>query len=302
MPKLAHFPADAPAEAVVAALTRDGAVILDDAMTAAEVDALVAELRPYVEATAPGRDGFSGDRTTRTGALVARSALSRKVVTDPRVLAIADAVLKPNCHRYQLHLTQVIRIMPGQGAQPIHRDRWAWGKHLAHLEPQLNTIWALTDFTADNGATQVVPGSVTWPDERVAEPGEIGRAEMRRGSVLVYLGSVFHGGGANVSDADRWGLNITYALGWLRQEENQYLSCPPEIARTLEPELAALMGYSMGNYALGYFTPPLPPGQGPEAAPPEFALGAGAGVQAMGDAELLAAATAQVRGEVKPPA
>ena len=87
---------------------------------------------------------------------------------------------------------------------------------------------------------------------------------MDAGSVLLYTGTVFHGGGANGSDADRWGLNITYALGWLRQEENQYLSCPPEIARTLEPELQAMLGYAMGNYALGYYTPPLPPGEGPE--------------------------------------
>lgn len=301
MPSLAHFPADTPADKVVAALTRDGAVILDDAMTGGEVDALVAELRPYVEATPVGRDTFSGDKTTRTGALVARSPLSRKVVMDPRIHALCEAVLKPNCHRYQLHLTQVIRIMPGQGPQAIHRDRWAWGKHMSHVEPQLNTIWALTDFTEENGATQVAPGSVDWPDERKPEPGEIGRATMKKGSVLVYLGSVFHGGGANASDHDRWGLNITYALGWLRQEENQYLSCPPAIARTLEPELAALIGYSMGNYALGYFTPPLGPGEGPEAAAPEYALGAEAGDSALGGAELLAQVIARSR-ETKPPA
>ena len=302
MPSLMHFSADAPADEVAAALRREGAVILDDALSPAEVEALSAELRPYVEATDPGRDGFSGDRTTRTGALVARSPRTRPLVMDRRIHALCEAVLKPNCHRYQLHLTQLIRIMPGQGAQPIHRDRWAWGKHLSHVEPQLNTIWALTDFTEANGATQVVPGSVGWPDERQAEPGEIARAVMKKGSVLVYLGSVFHGGGANVSGQDRWGLNITYALGWLRQEENQYLSCPPQIAAGLEPELQALLGYAMGNYALGYYTPPLPPGQGPEAAPPEYALGVRRGEGAsLGGAELLAAASAQVRG-TKPPA
>ena len=95
---------------------------------------------------------------------------------------------------------------------------------------------------------------------------------MKRGSVLIYTGTVFHSGGANVSSGDRMGLNITYALGWLRQEENQYLSCPPEIARTLDPELAQLIGYAMGQYALGYYTPPLPPGEGPEAVAPDFAL------------------------------
>jgi hypothetical protein len=294
VPSLVHLPADTPAEEVTAVLTSDGGLILDDALPAAELDALVAELAPYVEATEPGRDTFSGDRTTRTGALVARSPLTRPIVMDRRILALCEAVLKPNCLRYQLHLTQVIRILPGQAAQPIHRDRWAWGRGLPHLEPQLNTIWALNDFTAANGATQVVPGSVGWPDGRKAEPHEIARAEMTRGSVLVYLGSVFHGGGANESDHDRWGLNITYALGWLRQEENQYLSCPPEIARTLDPELQALLGYAMGNYALGYFTPPLPPGEGPEAVPPEYALGRRKS-GSLGGQDLLDATVAQAR-------
>jgi ectoine hydroxylase-related dioxygenase (phytanoyl-CoA dioxygenase family) len=105
---------------------------------------------------------------------------------------------------------------------------------------------------------------------------------MEPGSVLVYTGSVFHGGGANTTAAERIGLNITYALGWLRQEENQYLSCPPEIARTLEPELQELLGYATGQYALGYYTPPLPPGAGPEMVPPEHALRGGDGGSVFG--------------------
>jgi ectoine hydroxylase-related dioxygenase (phytanoyl-CoA dioxygenase family) len=287
MPALTHLPADAPSAEVIAILERDGALILDDALPLAEVDALVAELRPYIEATAPGRDSFTGAQTTRTGALVARSPLTRPLVMDGRILSLGDAVLKPNCHRYQLHLAQVIRIMPGQPAQAIHRDRWAWGRQMPGIEPQVNTIWALTDFTEANGATQVIPGSQAWPDDRKALPEEIARAVMKKGSVLVYTGTVFHGGGANVVDAaaggagDRWGLNITYSLGWLRQEENMYLSCPPQVARTLAPELAAMMGYAMSNYALGYYTPPLPPGEGPETVPPEWALG-GMGEDAVG--------------------
>ena len=296
MPELVHLAADTPADEVMAVLARDGALILEGMLAADEVAALKAELAPYVEATPVGRDAFSGDKTTRTGALVARSPKTRTAVMDARVLALCDAVLKPNCQRYQLHLTQLIRILPGQPAQPIHRDRWAWGRgQMPGVEPQLNTIWALSDFTAANGATQVIPGSVTWADDRKPEDGEITRAEMQAGSVLVYTGTVFHGGGANVSDADRWGLNITYALGWLRQEENQYLSCPPAIARTLAPELQALLGYAMGNYALGYFTPPLPPGEGPETVPPKYALGAGGEGATMGGAEELAATIAARR-------
>lgn len=121
---------------------------------------------------------------------------------------------------------------------------------------------------------------------------------MPAGSVLVYSGGVFHGGGANISNGDRIGINITYTLGWLRQEENQYLSCPPDIAKTLDPELQALIGYSMGSYALGYYTPPLPPGQGPEVVPPEFALGKlDPKDSQFGSEELRQQVSAQIRGE-----
>jgi len=295
-PMLEHFAADAPIAALMVALRRDGAVIVDDVIAPAALAALNAELAPYVAATPVGRDSFTGDRTTRTGALVARSPATRDLIMHPLIHAAADDLLKPFCERWQLHLTQVIRIMPGQRAQAIHRDRWAWGTHIGGVEPQLNTIWALTDFTRANGATQVVPGSLDWPDARKPETAEIDYAEMRAGSVLIYSGGVFHGGGANDSDGDRIGLNLTYTLGWLRQEENQYLACPPEVARTLDPALQAVIGYAMGGYALGYYTPPLPAGAGPEVVPPEYALGRGLGDTSMGDTALLAAISAEVAG------
>ena len=274
MPSLQHLPADAPTETIATLLDSDGALILDDVLDAAGVAHVRAEIDPYVEATAPGRDAFTGYQTTRTGALVARSQACRELVMHPALIAACDAFLKRACDRYQLHLTQVIRIGPGQPRQPLHRDRLAWGGFLpASIEPQLNTIWAMTDFTEANGATQVVPGSPTWGENRAAKPEEVGYAVMKAGSVLVYSGSVIHAGGENRTDADRVGINITYCLGWLRQEENQYLSCPPAIARTLDRELQALLGYAMGGYALGYYSPPLPPGEGPEVVPPQFALG-----------------------------
>ena len=273
MPTLQHLRADTAPEAIAAILDSEGALILDDVIAPAQVAAVMGELNPYIDATPVGRDQFTGFATTRTGALVARSPLSRELVMHPAILAACDSFLLRACDRYQLHLTQVIRIRPGQPRQALHRDRLAWGGFLKEVEPQLNTIWAMTDFTEENGATQVVPGSPLWEEGRRAEPHEIGYAEMKAGSVLVYSGSVIHGGGENRSGHDRVGVNITYCLGWLRQEENQYLSCPPEIARTLDKKLQGLIGYAMGSYALGYYTPPLPPGVGPEVAPPQVALG-----------------------------
>jgi len=298
MPKLQTLPATASADEILAVLKRDGALILKDALTPAQLEQVRAETMPYIEATDFGRDDFTGNLTTRTGALVARSPACRDMVADKTIVEAANAFLKPFCERIQLHLTQVIRITPGQKKQQIHRDRWAWGTWLKGIEPQFNTIWAMTDFTKENGATQVCPGSLDWADDYQPKDEEIGYAEMSAGSVLIYSGGVFHGGGANVSNGDRIGINITYTLGWLRQEENQYLSCPPEIARDLSPELQALIGYAMGSYALGYYTPPLPAGQGPEVVPPEFALGKlDANAAQFGSAELLADVSAQIRGE-----
>ncbi|MCP5179720.1 MAG: phytanoyl-CoA dioxygenase family protein [Pseudomonadales bacterium] len=270
-PRLTHLPADTTPDHLKEVVARDGAAIVDNLMPAELLTRVRNEITPYVDATSTGHDDFTGRRTTRTGALVARSPACRELVMHPLINAACDLFLSPFCDRYQLHLTQVIRIMPEQGEQVLHRDRLAWGGFVPRsIEPQLNTIWAITDFTQTNGATRVVPGSNQWPDERQAHEDEITYAGMTAGSVIVYSGSVIHSGGRNTSDADRVGINITYSLGWLRQEENQFLSCPPHIARELDPELRALLGYSMGSYALGYFSPPTPPGENPEVVPPEF--------------------------------
>ena len=273
MTQLQHLSADAESSAIVAAVQQDGAVILDNVLSEGFIAALREETDPYMEHTSNGEDHFAGHHTTRTGGLLVRSEKCRELIEHQTILNPCNEFLAPYCERVQLHLTQIIRIRPGETAQTIHRDRWAWGKHLSHLEPQFNTIWAITDFTSENGATQVVPGSTQWPDDQEIQPEQITQAEMKAGSVLVYSGSVFHGGGANTTDQDRIGINITYALGWLRQEENQYLSCPPELAKDLSPTLQGLAGYAMGQYALGYFTPPGAPGEGPEVVPPQYALG-----------------------------
>ena len=273
MTPLQHLPADAESSAIVAAVQQAGAVILDDVLSEGFITVLREETDPYMEHTSNGEDHFAGHHTTRTGGLLVRSEKCRELIEHETILNPCNEFLAPYCERVQLHLTQIIRIRPGETAQTIHRDRWAWGKHLSHLEPQFNTIWAITDFTSENGATQVVPGSTQWPDDQEIQPEQIVQAEMKTGSVLVYSGSVFHGGGANTSDQDRIGINITYALGWLRQEENQYLSCPPELAKDLSPTLQGLAGYAMGQYALGYYTPPGAPGEGPEVVPPQYALG-----------------------------
>jgi ectoine hydroxylase-related dioxygenase (phytanoyl-CoA dioxygenase family) len=286
MRELQTLPASATTEEILSIINHDGAVIVKHVLSPADISQFRAELDPYMEATTDGQDDFSGRSTTRTGALVSRSEKAREMVMHPQIVAAANAFLEPYCQRIQLHLTQIIRLKPGQGKQMIHRDRWAWGRYMQGIEPQFNTIWAMTDFTAENGATQVVPGSTDWPDDRQAEPHEICQAIMSAGSVLLYTGSVFHAGGENRSNEDRIGVNLTYTLGWLRQEENQYLSCPPEVAAQFSAELQDMLGYTMGQYAMGYYTPVGAPGEQPECVTPAFAVRE-VGNEALGGADLL---------------
>lgn len=262
-----HLTAPVPGE-IVAALQEDGAVIIDGLLEAKVVEQVRAQVEPLV-ATARFGNGFGGRQTQRSGGLVATAAASRGLVMHELLLAAARLFLLPWSEKILLHLTQAIYIHPGQPAQLIHRDRLGWGEHLPRaIEPQCNTIWALTDFSRDNGATQVIPGSHRWPAGREALASEIEAAEMSAGSVLVYSGSVLHGAGENRSAGCRLGLNIGYCLSWLRQEENQFLSCAPEVARDLDPALQDLLGYAMSDHGLGYYAT-----RDGAIAPPDAALG-----------------------------
>jgi hypothetical protein len=248
-----HLPADTAAAVVAQIVKEEGAVVVDGVASSDLLDCIGTELRPYLDATQPGPDNFAGLLTRRTGSLIARSPSARQLVTHPLALGTTSQVLA-HATNFQLHLTQAIAIGPGQPAQAIHKDRWAFDffPFPTGYEVQCNTIWALTDFTEANGATRIALGSSTAADTQPFTQDDTQPAEMERGSVLFYSGSVNHGGGANRTDQVRIGLNITYNLAWLRQEENQYLATPPEIAQTLPVELLRLMGYDRGAYSLGY--------------------------------------------------
>lgn len=235
------------------AITAEGAVIVDHLASLELMDRIAEELRPWRDRTPTGPDDFSGKATRRTGALIARSPSSRELVMDPLVLGTTGLVLA-HATNFQLHLTQSIAIGAGQPAQPLHRDRWAFDffPFPNEYEVQCNTIWAQTDFTEENGATRVVVGSNRAEDGVLFQHADTEPAEMEKGSALFYSGSVYHGGGANHTDATRIGVNITYNVAWLRQEENQYLSVPREVAATLPVEMLRLIGYDRGAYALGY--------------------------------------------------
>ncbi len=245
--------ATASADDVAREVLDHGVCVVERLVDEDTCDAVLAELQPYLDAVRTGADDFEGRNTRRVGAILGRSPTAVGLVAHDLVLDTVGLVLGPDASTFQLHLTQAIAIGPDSPAQGLHRDQWCFDFHPfpTDLVVEVSTIWALTEFTERTGATRVVPGSHRLAEVTATDDDALS-AEMPRGSVVLYTGATVHGGGANRSDGTRVGLNVDYTLGWLRQEENQYLSVPIEVARTLPERVQRLMGYSMGSYALGY--------------------------------------------------
>ena len=258
MAALKHLNSNCSIDEILSLLESDAGLIIDNLMASDEIDKLNSELSPYLETDSYGRDDFTGFKTKRIGALIARSDSCRKLALNEKINQVSKEYLDPYGDGYQLHFTSAVCIGPGESKQILHRDRGIWGGYLPRkVEPLMSTIWAVTDFTKENGATQIVPGSHKWDKDRLPSEDEIAYAEMTAGSVLLYTGTVLHGGGENITSSEaRTGVFLHYALNWLRQEENQYLSCPPEIAKDLSPEIRSLIGYSKGGYVLGFYSDP----------------------------------------------
>jgi ectoine hydroxylase-related dioxygenase (phytanoyl-CoA dioxygenase family) len=261
---LERVQADAAADVVAAVIDRDGAVIVEGLLSPdvvdrvnAEVEAAVAAADPDESLFNPVMQAFHGPNTKQVAGV---PGLSRTFATDvmchPLLLAICDRILLPSCARYQLNLGHLLQRGPGADEQWLHRDEAVWSDvPRPGPELQLATVIALVDFTRENGATRVVPGSHRWPDrlktpaEQVLSPrpddDQIAYAEMPAGSAVVYTGGTIHAGGSNHTDTPRRGAHLSYCLGWLRTEENNYLAVPPRVAATLPRPAQELLGYAV---------------------------------------------------------
>lgn len=251
------LPADADPARAATILEESGVLVLRGVAGLRERDAILAELGAHFEGApvAPDvpDDSFYPGHTRRVTALIAKSAGVRALVTNPGTRALWERLLLPNCERVQLHVASALVVGPGARSQVLHREDDVYPFFpLPRPNLVVATMWALTPFTPDNGATLVVPGSHLWPAERKPAADEVVSAEMEAGSVLFWLGGVLHGAGANRSDDWRHGVFLSYSLGWLRQEENQFLDVPPVLAATLDPELRVLVGYTMHG-GLGFW-------------------------------------------------
>jgi len=233
-------------------IERDGYTIVEDVFSADEAGAWLDRLGALEGELGIdwGNNDFEGRRTRRIYNLLAHGKVFEAIPVHDRVLPIVEGVLDAGCLVSSL---SSIAIHPGEGAQPIHADDQLHPIAKPHVATVCNTMWALTDFSEANGATRIVPGSHradASPAYRSAATSIA--AEMRRGSVLVWHGSLWHGGGANRSDGVRVGLAMNYCAGWIRQQENQQLGIPREIAAGFSPRLQALVGYGVYQGLIGH--------------------------------------------------
>ena len=237
------------ADEVRGRLEQDGYAVVPAVLSPAQVEAIAADLGRLAAQTPTGRNGFEGFATRRIYNLVGKSRLLDPLIAHPLVVTLLEAVLGAEC---QLSSAIGIQIGPGEKAQALHHDDGLYPVPRPRAPLALSAMWAIDDFREANGATRVVPGSHRWAAERAGETTPTVAVEMRRGSVLLYLGTLWHGGGANRTDAPRLGVNLLYARGWLRQLENQYLAVPREVAAGLPERLRRLIGYDVQPPFIGY--------------------------------------------------
>jgi ectoine hydroxylase-related dioxygenase (phytanoyl-CoA dioxygenase family) len=251
-------------DAIHATIERDGAAILEGLLSTDVVARVNDEVGTAIDAADPDAElfnpimrAFHGPFTKQvTGACAISPTFATEVMCSPLLLALCDRILLPSCARYQLNLGHLLQRGPGADEQLLHRDEVVWSDVPKPMpELQLATVIAFVDFTRANGGTRVVPGSHRWPDRSLSpaeqfaqpppSPEQIAYAEMAAGSAVVYTGGTIHAGGSNTTDVARRGAHLSYCLGWLRTEENNYLAIPPPIAAKLPRNAQELLGYAV---------------------------------------------------------
>jgi ectoine hydroxylase-related dioxygenase (phytanoyl-CoA dioxygenase family) len=260
----------------VAAIREAGWIVLPELLEASLVAAMRAALRPHLEKELRGRNDFEGYRTARVYSLVGLDPLFADLVEHPRILRICDALLLPN---YLLTASQAIEIAPGETPQAWHSDDTFYALPRPRAAVSVSTIWAIDEFTRENGATQVIRGSHRWDDEeakrslegfdfatrpdpeRVPVPKSpppsrwrdlVADVTMPAGSVVVFLGTLVHRGGENRSPRPRLALSNQYCEPWARQQENYTVSVPRSVAARMSPRVQALLGYSIHPPFMGH--------------------------------------------------
>jgi ectoine hydroxylase-related dioxygenase (phytanoyl-CoA dioxygenase family) len=232
-------------EAELEHFERDGFVILESVLDASALGEVVAALAPYEAGRPMGRNAFEGQKSQRVYSLAAKGDAFCRLIEHPRVMALVDRLLMPN---FLLSTAQSIRLHPGEQAQAWHTDDAFYFMPRPHRLPlAVSVIWAIEEFTEENGATEVIVGSHRWghehPDER--EEYESVSAAMPAGSAIVFDGALWHRGGVNASNGTRLAISPQYCQPWLRPQESQLLIVGPEAARSCSERMRSMLGYSI---------------------------------------------------------
>jgi ectoine hydroxylase-related dioxygenase (phytanoyl-CoA dioxygenase family) len=239
------------------ALTEAGCAIVHNALNRCEIADIAADVAPWFQEAPFGEGVFFGRTTRRFSGLFAKSRATARLALHPTILNAVENLLRgpvdqPHCDCIQLNLTQAIEIGPGEPPQLLHRDDNLF-PFIKPFEVMINVMWPLSDFTAENGATRLAPGSHKWPRELIEQyDGSVVPAEAPPGSAILWLGSLLHGGGGNTTPMPRRGVVMSYSLAWLAPAEKLLISTPPEVARTLPDKLQALIGYQVHRPNLGW--------------------------------------------------
>ena len=221
-------------------LMRDGYVIIENLLSADECAAIKAECTALLDKK--GRNDFEGEETQRVYNVLGKTRATDALATHPRILGLMDKFLRPG---FLLSQSQVINILPGETPQGLHTDDSFYRLPRPRQALGAATVWAIDDFTAENGATVMVPKSHEWGDDRQAHFDEAVPAVMPQGSVVFFLGTTWHGGGENRSENPRFAITHQYCEAYMRQQENYLLELDKETVRALSPELQSLVGYSI---------------------------------------------------------
>ena len=256
MPEIERFQRDQGEAGIVETLYRDGVAIIERAVADTTMDELQADLDRHFAEKPVGGGTFFGGACKRLGGVLGKVPAFADIIVDPLLLALADTVLLPNCKSYRIQLASSLQVWKAGKLQPLHRDTGVYSPYFMPQpgDPQimLSMIWAATDFTVENGATRLAMGSHEWDPDRQATASDMAYAAMPRSSVVVWLGSVLHGMGINTTDQPRTGIVSGFTVGWLRQEENQYLTCSPEVIASLPEQVQQLAGYQVHSPVLGW--------------------------------------------------
>ncbi len=230
------------------ALDRNGYVVLERLIDADAISAIRTAVEPMLDLA--GRNDFEGLKTQRLYSVISKTLSCNCLVEHPLVLALLDRILTPG---YLLSQLQVINIQPGESQQSLHYDDAFYPFARPRRPLGAATVWALTDFTADNGSTAVIPGSHQWADEQPADendPRQIA-CEMPAGSAVLFLGTLWHGGGENESASSRLAVTAQYCEPYLRQQENFSLSVPSARVAACSDDMKRMLGYSIHGSFMG---------------------------------------------------